>query len=95
MGPVSGCSAIPAARTPLFKGGPKVYQLSAILVDLGFEFAELFKLSLVSPHGGGHRGSLPQGSCGQGSLEQSASALSYGGGVRWVSLLTPHVKTFM
>jgi hypothetical protein len=57
--PVPGCSTIPAARTPLFKGGPEVYQLSAILVDLGFEFAEFFKLGLVSPHGSGHRVSLP------------------------------------
>jgi hypothetical protein len=79
---------------PLFKGGPEVYQLSVVLVDLGFEFAELFKLGSVSPHGGEHRGPLPRGPCGQGSLKRSANALSYGGGVRWGNLLIPYVKTF-
>jgi hypothetical protein len=62
--PVSGCSAIPTARTPLFKGSSEVYQLSAVPIDLGFEFMELFKLGLASPHGGGHCGTLSRGPCG-------------------------------
>jgi hypothetical protein len=77
----------------LFKGGLEVYQLSAVLIDLGFEFTELFKLGLVSPHEGGHRGPLPRGPCEQGSLKQSANALSYGGGIHWGNLLIPYVKT--
>jgi hypothetical protein len=57
--PVSGCSAIPTAKMPLFKGSSEVYQLSAVPVDLGFEFTKLFKLGLASPHGGRHCGMLP------------------------------------
>jgi hypothetical protein len=78
----------------LFKGGSEVHQLLAVLVNLGLELMELFKLGSVRPHGGGHRGPLLWGPYGQSLLKQSANALSYGGGIPRGNLLNLYVKAF-
>jgi hypothetical protein len=54
--PTPCCSAVTLARALLIEGGPKVYLLLAVLIDLSLEFTELLELGPPRPLGGRHRG---------------------------------------